>query len=320
VKHAPAAVLWCLAILYGIVGTASGAYFDATTKNRVGVLEQNPDIRTYVPGSPDLDLQGGYTIYGYDPFSGVVFYVRQNPWTKFDPLGLYTGEGLYYGSDENPYESWASGPTASKQVSLAVDFVPYVGTAKGVNDIRTGRDTFTGEKFSKFEMGVAVVGTVASVVPLGKPLAKLGGKLVGGIKSLIHGGGEAVSAVVNTTDNIVQSAQVVSRNTEFIGNPQKTGPGHDVASVRVGEQLADAGAEKVFYNKSLKTVTDGAVDSKLRPDVSSVTNGKVDVIEIPSPSQTVQQMQEKINNMDEILGDLSGGKSRVEPIVEQDKL
>jgi hypothetical protein len=84
------ALLLCLAILFGIEGSASGAYVDATTKNRVGVSGPNPNIRTYTLGALDLEPQGEFTILGYDPATGVVFYVRQNPWTKFDPLGLKT--------------------------------------------------------------------------------------------------------------------------------------------------------------------------------------------------------------------------------------
>jgi hypothetical protein len=88
------ALLPCLAILFGIEGSASGAYVDATTKNRVGVSGPNPDIHTYVLGSLGLEPQRGDTILGYDPATGVVFYVRQNPWTKFDPLGLWLMEML----------------------------------------------------------------------------------------------------------------------------------------------------------------------------------------------------------------------------------
>jgi A nuclease of the HNH/ENDO VII superfamily with conserved LHH len=88
------ALLPCLAILFGIEGSASGAYVDATTKNHVGVSGPNPNIHTYVLGSLGLEPQRGDTILGYDPATGVVFYVRQNPWTKFDPLGLWLMEML----------------------------------------------------------------------------------------------------------------------------------------------------------------------------------------------------------------------------------
>ncbi|MDF1816408.1 MAG: RHS repeat-associated core domain-containing protein, partial [Verrucomicrobiales bacterium] len=62
-------------------------------------------------------------------------YVRQNPWTAFDPKGLYTGEGLYYGtgSDANPYESFSHNPEmrqwAKVVVAAAVGIVVTAATA-----------------------------------------------------------------------------------------------------------------------------------------------------------------------------------------------
>jgi hypothetical protein len=79
-----------LAFLLCFTGTVSGAYAPMGTESRVGVSGPNPDIHAYVLGSLELEPQRGDTILGYDPVSGVVFYVRQNPWTKFDPLGLET--------------------------------------------------------------------------------------------------------------------------------------------------------------------------------------------------------------------------------------
>lgn len=102
----------------------------------------------------------------------------------------------------------------------------------------------------------------------------------------------------------VGTQQVLSHNQNgcaVIGTPQRTGIGHGQASLRAGAQAAADGAEQVFYNKALSTVTNGAVKSKLRPDVSIVTNGKIDVVEIPGASQIVQQMQNKISLMNRLL-------------------
>jgi hypothetical protein len=88
VIHTQRILLPCLAILLCLAETASGAFSHASLKCRVEDPGPNPDIRTYIPCTLELELQGGDTIIGYDPASGVVFYVRQNPWSNFDPLGL----------------------------------------------------------------------------------------------------------------------------------------------------------------------------------------------------------------------------------------
>jgi len=67
VRSALQAKCLCLAILSGIVGTASGADVDATSNNRVGVSEQDIAIHAYEPGSLKLEPQRGVTIPDYDP-------------------------------------------------------------------------------------------------------------------------------------------------------------------------------------------------------------------------------------------------------------
>jgi hypothetical protein len=78
-----------LTFLLCFAGTASGAYIDASSIIRVEALSHSPDINTYKLGPLELEPQRGDTILSYDPVTGVVFYVRQNPWTHFDPHGLW---------------------------------------------------------------------------------------------------------------------------------------------------------------------------------------------------------------------------------------
>ena len=53
----------------------------------------------------------------------------------------------------------------------------------------------------------------------------------------------------------------------------------------------------------------------MRPDVATVyKDGTIDVTEIPSASQTVKEMQEKVDTMVDLLGDLAGEGSGVELI------
>lgn len=142
-------------------------------------------------------------------------YVRQNPWSKFDPLGL-SPQATF---DDEGNVSWtnnstmtchdmhlrgrASGSPEEAQTtmrrggSLAADFVPYVGTAKGGYEVLTGTDPVTGDTLSTGERVVAGVGTAVSAVP--------GGKLVA------RGIGKAILKSGDETVKVVESAQDVVR-------------------------------------------------------------------------------------------------------------
>jgi hypothetical protein len=138
VQRILAALLWSLTILLGTAGTASGAYFDATSKNRVGVLGPNPNIYSYALGYPDLEPPREFTITGYDPATGVVFYVRQNPWTKIDPLGLQ-GDRETKSLDRDAYVV-----TEDENGNRKVGFLE-----KTVTEGRSGRsEEYTGAAFS----------------------------------------------------------------------------------------------------------------------------------------------------------------------------
>ena len=82
------ALFLCFAILLGIAESASGASTVHGSKTASGDFWENPNICTYKLGSLELEPCRGDTIVGYDSATGVLYYVRQNPWSKFDPLGL----------------------------------------------------------------------------------------------------------------------------------------------------------------------------------------------------------------------------------------
>lgn len=78
--------------------------------------------------------------------------------------------------------------------------------------------------------------------------------------------------------------------------------------------MAKSGKYKqIHLNRSLKTVTEGKVGSRMRPDISAVAKegGKIDMIEVPSPKQTVGNMRDKIKSMKKLLGDMTGPGSDV---------
>lgn len=74
------------------MGTAS-AYVDYGAKNRVGGFGADPAFYTGGFDSLALDAHQEITILCYDPATDVWFYVRQNPWTYYDPYGLEVGGG-----------------------------------------------------------------------------------------------------------------------------------------------------------------------------------------------------------------------------------
>ena len=69
--------------------------------------------------------------------------------------------------------------------------------------------------------------------------------------------------------------------------------------------------EKIYLNRSLKTITGGKSKSKLRPDVAGKLKGsnKIDMVEVPHPNQTQLEMTNKINDMNKILGSDAGPNS-----------
>jgi RHS repeat-associated protein len=91
---------------------------------------------------------------------------------------------------------------------------------------------------------------------------------------------------------------------------------HKIRTYREAIRMAKSGEyERVYVNRSLKTSTEGKILSALRPDVAGVLkSGKLDVIEVPSPSQTPSAMMEKILHMEDLLGMHAGPGSAVSQI------
>lgn len=69
-------------------GTYRPAYaYDNRNHSVGGSREYSNECTGETPPPPRVDA-GENTVPVYDPATGVVYYVRQNPWTFFDPLGL----------------------------------------------------------------------------------------------------------------------------------------------------------------------------------------------------------------------------------------
>ena len=82
-----APLLAVLALLLGLAGSASAAFNAAATDPHYG----NFLLHTEAPARMPLaiaDSSREIGVWLYDSTLGVPVYVRQNPWSKFDPLGL----------------------------------------------------------------------------------------------------------------------------------------------------------------------------------------------------------------------------------------
>ena len=93
-----ALAIWTLlaAFLLSFAGSAS-AYVDYGSKNRVGSFGDPFASQVGLTDPLALELHQENTIAIYDPATGVLVYVRQNPWTFFDPLGLQQGRPKNWG-------------------------------------------------------------------------------------------------------------------------------------------------------------------------------------------------------------------------------
>jgi hypothetical protein len=112
--------------------------------------------------------------------------------------------------------------------------------------------------------------------------------------------GEAVDAVESKTP-----APAVDKSWKYLIEGKAHGlPAHKVRTYRDAITKAKSGRYKrVDINKQLKTSTKGRVKSIKRPDVTGARHdGRYDMTEAPHPKQTVQDMQDKINNMESQLG------------------
>ena len=214
-KRALAALLLCLAILLGIVGNASGAAITFDAKNCVGVSDSNPNIRTYMLGSLEQEPQRGDTIVGYDPATGVVFYVNQNPWSKFDPLGLWLMEMMpkcYRDAANNPLTAMITpGAMALTTVDGSID-----GVISGGGVFSEGANHFTNPGDYAYAGGDAervLMGTAGLVIGVGVIAGEAAGVFDGGGKK--KAAEKVIEAVTdpktrNAVVNVVETAKDVS--------------------------------------------------------------------------------------------------------------
>ncbi|WP_167400247.1 RHS repeat-associated core domain-containing protein, partial [Pseudomonas qingdaonensis] len=101
----------------------------------------------------------------------------------------------------------------------------------------------------------------------------------------------------------------------IIGTGQKTGgEGHAQMSEDIAEQMAMSGNyERVGVNVAVKTVTGVPTDPITRPDVTGLRkDGKVDIVEVPSPTDQSHKLRAKGQNTLQGLGDRAGAYRETE--------
>jgi hypothetical protein len=81
--------------------------------------------------------------------------------------------------------------------SLVLDFIPWVGTAKGAQEAVTGKDWVTGQNLSKWDRVISVVGAVGAVIP------------IPGVGALVKGTGRGIRAGVRAIKGVDDAARVV---------------------------------------------------------------------------------------------------------------
>jgi hypothetical protein len=124
---------------------------------------------------------------------------------------------------------------------------------------------------------------------------------------------QAKANVLQGIDLAFHSAQVGSLALGISGGlatkvvwskPHGTEQHWDTIVQDVMTQLNKGTAKEIYTNRSLYKVTNGRVSSLLRPDRAMVTNsGKIDILEVVSPTQTYNQLLEKGWKYKQILGD-----------------
>ena len=285
-----------------------------------GVVETKPDATfwsatKYKPyGEPSSYKQGpGYTGHVTDAATGLSYMQQRyydpgiGRFLSVDPATAYSNPtgafNRYWYANNNPLrfadpdgrhakttqELIDSGAEGCGTVSCAgwatLSAAWQVLGAEGVSEVATkGWSDSGGGKF-----GAAL--EVASVIPVVKEVK------VGAI---------GVKAIAGKAVALLGKAQ----KTKLLGGPS----GHAMRSLREAAAMLRSGAyDTVSLNRTLKTITEGGVNSRLRPDVAGLRpDGKIDITEVLSPGQKHEDLYAKYKAA---LGDLMGDFKSVKPTV-----
>ena len=132
-----------------------------------------------------------------------------------DPVGFSGGSNWFAYADGNPisvldpFGLWGWG----NSISLALDFIPIVGTIKGAVELAAGYDFIAGEEVNR---GVAAAGLVAGLIPGGKAALKGGTKVFAATIRHADEAADIGKAVVKNGDGFVYK-RISTQGEEYFG-------------------------------------------------------------------------------------------------------
>ena len=191
------------AATYEAFGTRTQEAGTNPDRQRANTKEEDP-TGLLNEGFRYRDLETGMFISrdpaGFVNGPNVYTYVRQNPWSAFDPHGLW----------------WKA------VLSQALDMVPVVGTIKATVECVTGRDIVSGDPVDRVERGLTAA---SSIVPGGSALAK-------GVKvaSSAYDTYQTASGAVEMAETIVEGGtpnpmDVAGMVADVVGGKRNSGGG-----------------------------------------------------------------------------------------------
>lgn len=316
----------------GPPAATSGSNPDATLTPRgftdhemlddLGLVHMNGRIYDPLLGrflSADAIVDGVYTLQGYNRYS----YVHNNPLSKIDPTGYNweaaavslnidpagTGEKIQEVRPLSPTGAGIGAGIERTLLSAVANFMEamqgdFSGAHPAVHENianwvderyeARGVDTSSGAYQNAAEITeVVVIIATASV-------------------SHRAGEGNRVQSNDIETPNPSRTGdldpQRPATETTTHGNPQVTSPGHAETSIDVNNNMVESGEYvSTHQNRSIKSITDGDVDDLRRPDIAGVRqDGTIDVVEIPSKTQSSESQKAKADSMLQSLGDRAG--------------
>ncbi len=172
-----------------------------------------------VPCHAYRDLESGVFLSrdpaGHVDGPNVYTYVKQNPWTKFDPDGLkpesvnefaHPDTGRTVGLMQMPGEFQRGYSKARGQAaSLGADFIPFLGGFKGAYEVATGKDAITKEPLTTGQRVLAGIGTAVSWIPGGKTGVKSLGRLLSRGAKDGDKGAKTARGITKTSEQVVET-------------------------------------------------------------------------------------------------------------------
>ncbi|WP_233532395.1 DNA/RNA non-specific endonuclease [Paenibacillus alkalitolerans] len=208
-------------------------------------------------------------------------------------------------------------------LSIGLDFIPIVGTAKGIIESITGRDLITGEELAKWERAMGIIPFVGAVPGLVK-LGKLGDDLADASKAM-DTVGEAGSSLkkVDYGDHYtkVDGKKALKPDIEYTTNEgyrYTTDSNGRIASAEANLQLGKADRNKYAQRKV------GGEDRLSSDDgghlVASIFKGSGEIDNMVPMDATLNRSEYKVleNTWKKALEEGKTVEVRVEPIYSGD--